>query len=123
MLENYKNLWNEVREEIRTIKGGIEPFEYEKDVMRIEFESGNGLPLSKILSIPACVIIARSVFEDDGKFYPQVYLKNCCLEYSHDNDSYVCCKAPLKIMNNSESGKFLSKKRVVNLVTTHFSSL
>ena len=123
MLENYKNLWNEVREEIRTIKGGIEQFEHEKDAMRIEFESDNGLPLGKILNIPACVIIARSVFEDDGKFYPQVYLKHCCLEYDHDANLYVCCKTPLKCMNNSEYGKFLSEKRVVNLSITDFSSL
>ena len=31
-LENYRELWNE----IRTIRG-IEPFEYEKDVMKIRF--------------------------------------------------------------------------------------
>ena len=123
VLENYKKLWDEVKEEIRTIKGGIEPFEYEKDVMRIEFESDNGLPLGKILNIPACVIIARSVFEDDGKFYPQVYLKHCCLEYDHTCDSYVCCKTPLKCMKNYEYGNFLSKKRVVCLATTDFSSL
>ena len=123
VLENYKKLWDEVKEEIRTKKGGIEPFEYEKDVMRIEFESDNGLPLGKILNIPACVIIARSVFEDDGKFYPQVYLKHCCLEYDHTCDSYVCCKTPLKCMKNYEYGKFLSKKRVVCLATTDFSSL
>ena len=123
VLKNYKNLWNEVREETRAIKGGIKPFKYEKDVMRIEFESDNGLPLGKILNIPACVIIARSVFEESGKFYPQVYLKNCCLEYDHDADSYICPKIPLKLMNNSKYRKFLSKKRVANLVTTDFSSL
>ena len=90
VLENYKKLWDEVKEEIRTIKGGIEPFEYEKDVMRIKFESDNGLPINKILNIPACVIIARSVFEEkDGKFYRQVYLERCCLEFDHDADSYV----------------------------------
>ena len=47
VLENYKKLWDEVREEIKTIKGGTEPFECEKDYMRIEFESDNGLPLGK----------------------------------------------------------------------------
>ena len=59
------------KKEIRTIKGEIEPFEYEKDVMRMKFESDNGLPLNKILNIPPCVIISRSVFEEkNGKFYP-----------------------------------------------------
>ena len=122
VLENYKNFWDGVKEEIRAIKGGIEPFEYENNYMRIRFESENGLPLNRVLNIPACVIIVRSVFEDNGKFYPQVYL-NCCLEYDHSYDFYVCPKTPLKCMNNSEYGKFLSKKRVVNLVTTDFNSL
>ena len=53
-LENYKELWNEVKEEIRIIRG-IEPSEYEKDVMKIRFESDYGLPLGKILNIPLCV--------------------------------------------------------------------
>ena len=63
----------------------------------------------------------RSVFEDNGKFYPQVHLNNCCLEY---NDHDVCCKIPLKCMNNSEYGKYLFiLKNAVNFVTTDFNSL
>ena len=107
VLENYKKLWDEVKEEIKTIKEGIEPFEYEKYYMRIRFESDNGLPLGKVLNIPTCVIIVRSVFEDNCKFYPQVYLNNCCLEYDHTYDSYDCCKIPLKRRNSSEYEKFL----------------
>ena len=49
-LENYKELWNEIKEEIKTIRG-IEPFQYEKDIMKIRFESDYGLPLGKILNI------------------------------------------------------------------------
>ena len=86
VLENYKKLWNEIKEEIRTIKGGIEPFEYGKDVMRNKLESDNGLPVDKILNIPTCVIIARSVFEENGKFYPQVYLKHRYLEFGYANE-------------------------------------
>ena len=59
MLENYKRLWDEIKKEIRTIKGRIEPFEYEKDVMKIRFESDNGLPLNKIINVPLCVIVAN----------------------------------------------------------------
>ena len=77
--------------------------------MRITFESDNGLPLNKVLNIPACVIIVMSVFEDNGNFYPQVYLNNCCLEYDHNYDSYAYPKTPLKCMNSSEYGKFLLK--------------
>ena len=82
--------------------------------MRIKFESDNGLPVNEILNIPACVIIARSVFEENGKFYPQVYLKHCYLEYEHADDSFVCCRTLLKSLSNSEYGRFLSKN-VTNL--------
>ena len=89
-LENYKELWNEIKEEIKTING-IEPFQYEKDVMKIRFESDYGLPFGKILNIPVCIIIAKSVFEENGKYYPQVHLKDCFFGYEHknDDDSYV----------------------------------
>ena len=126
VLKNYKKLWNEVKEEIRTIKGGGEPFEYEKDYMITRLESDNGLPLDKVLNIPVCVIIVRSAFEDDDKFYPQVCFERCSLEYEERrnvDNSYVYCITPLKSMNNSEYGKYLFKKRIVNFVTTDLSSL
>ena len=49
--------------------------------MKITFESDYGLPLGKILNIPMCVIIAKSVFEKNDKYYPQVYSKNCFFKY------------------------------------------
>ena len=61
VLENYKELWDEIKNEIETIRG-IEPIRYEKDFMYIRFESNDDLRLSKILNIPVCVIIAKSVF-------------------------------------------------------------
>ena len=102
-LENYRELWNEIKEEIRTIRG-IKPFEYEKDAMRIR------LLLRRILNIPVCIIIARSVFEENGRYYLQVYLKDCFLECNYVDDSYVCCKTPLKSVNCVDYGLFLSKK-------------
>ena len=119
MLENYRKLWDKVKEEIKTIKGSSKSFEYEKDYMKCRFESDYGLPMGKIVTIPLCVLIARSVFKESGKFYPQVYLERCYLEYEKGesvNDSYYCCKTPLSI-NNSENGKHLLKKHVVDFVT------
>ena len=60
-LENYKELWSEIKDEIETIKG-IEPVKYEKDFMKIKFESNDDLPLYKMLNIPVCVIIVKPVF-------------------------------------------------------------
>ena len=42
--------------------------------MKIKFDSDDNLPLNKQLKFPTMTIVARSVFEDEGKFYPQVYL-------------------------------------------------
>ena len=58
---------------------------YEKDFTKIKFESNDELPLGKILNIPACIIIVRSAFEEDGKHYPQVLLHECLFEYEKQN--------------------------------------
>ena len=42
--------------------------------MKIKFESNDSFPLNKPLSLHMLTIIVRSVFENEGKFYPQVYL-------------------------------------------------
>ena len=47
--------------------------EYEKDYMKIKFDSEDDLPLNKILRLHMLTIIVRSIFEEDGKYYPQVF--------------------------------------------------
>ena len=42
--------------------------------MKIKFNSDDDLPLNKPLKFHAMTIIIRSVFEEDGKLYPQVFL-------------------------------------------------
>ena len=108
MLKDYKELWDKVKEEIKTIKGGV-AFEYDKDFMIIRFECDNELPLNKIINIPVCLIIARPVFEEKyAKFYPKVYLHSCCLEYDHDDNAYTYCKAPS--VGSSAFGEHMPKK-------------
>ena len=70
-LENYKEIWSEIKDQIELISGN-KRIEYKKDFMKIKFKSDDDLPLSKILNIPACVIIARSVFQENNH-YPQVF--------------------------------------------------
>ena len=53
---------------------------YEKDYMKIKFNSDDKLPLSKPLKFHAMTIIIRSVFEEDGKLYPQVFLDDALYE-------------------------------------------
>ena len=42
--------------------------------MKNKFNSDDNLPLNKPLKFLNMTIIIRSVFEEDGKLYPQVFL-------------------------------------------------
>ena len=43
--------------------------------MKIKIDSDDNLPLNKVLKFHAVIIIIlRSVFERDGKYYPQMFL-------------------------------------------------
>ena len=48
--------------------------------MKIKFNSDDDLPLNKPLKSHNMTIIIRSVFEEDGKIYPQVYLNDALHE-------------------------------------------
>ena len=48
--------------------------EYDKDYMKITFESNNILPASKDVNIRMATIIIRVIFAQDGKYYPQLFL-------------------------------------------------
>ena len=40
--------------------------------MKIKFNSDGNLPLNKQLKFLSVTVIVRSVFEEDGKYYPQM---------------------------------------------------
>ena len=48
--------------------------------MKIKFNSDDNLPLNKQLKLLSVIIIVRSVFEEDGKYHPQVFLEKCLHE-------------------------------------------
>ena len=47
--------------------------DYEKDYMKIKFNSDDNLPWNKPLKFNNMTITIRSVFEEDGDLYPQVF--------------------------------------------------
>ena len=47
---------------------------------KIKFNCDDNLPLNKTLKLHNMIIVIRSVFEEHGKFYPQVYLDECLYE-------------------------------------------
>ena len=79
VLKKYTQLWDGIKNEIWTINGG-KPGEYGKDFMMIKFNSDDNLPTNKILKLHNMTVIIRSVFEEDWKFYPEIYLDKCLYE-------------------------------------------
>ena len=45
--------------------------------MKIKFNSDDNLPLNNKLKLHMLAISVRSVFEEDGKYYLQVFLDEC----------------------------------------------
>ena len=45
--------------------------------MKIRFDSNDYLSLNKILSIPICSIVVKSVFQNENKYHPQTYIREC----------------------------------------------
>ena len=45
--------------------------------MKIKFNWDDNLPLNKIAKLHNLTVIVRSVFEEENKYYPQVFLDEC----------------------------------------------
>ena len=56
-----------------------------EDLKKIRFESNNELPLNKPIKLCLLTIIIRSVFSENGKFYPELFLDDALydLVYKH----------------------------------------
>ena len=78
--KSYKDVWNGIKNKIKEISVG--KCDCEKDFMKIKFNSDDDLPLNKPLKFHAMTIIIRSVFEEDGQLYPQVFLDDALYELS-----------------------------------------
>ena len=80
LLKKYNDVWNGIKDKIKEVSSG--ECDYEKDCMKIKFNSDDNIPLNKPLNCYMMTIIIRSVFEEDGKLYPQVFLDDTLYELS-----------------------------------------
>ena len=48
--------------------------------MKIKFKSDDNLPLNKILKLHILTAVVRSVFQENSKYYPQIFLDECLYE-------------------------------------------
>ena len=78
LLKNYNDVFNGIRDKIKEINNN--ECDYEKDYMKIKFNSDDDLPLNKSLKFRLMTITIRHVFEEDGKLYPQVFLDDTLYE-------------------------------------------
>ena len=72
LLKKYSDVWDGIKNQIEEVSH--DKCDHEKDYMQIKFNSDDDLPLNKPLKFHLMTITIRSVFEEDGKLYPQVFL-------------------------------------------------
>ena len=77
VFKKYTELWDGIKNEIVITTGGKKG-EYGKDFMKIRFNTDDKLPLK----LQLVTVIFRRIFEEDGKFYSELYL---------DDSLYVLC--------------------------------
>ena len=72
LLKKCSDVWNGIKDKIKEV--GDSECDYEKDYMKIKFNSDDNLPVNKPLKFHLMTITIRSVFKEDGKLYPQLFL-------------------------------------------------
>ena len=71
-LGKYTELWNKIKDVIRSITNTSG--NYNKKYVKIKFNSNEYLLLGKIISLQNMTIVVRSVFKEDNRYYPQIFL-------------------------------------------------
>ena len=80
LLKKYNDVFNRITDKITEINNN--ECDYEKDYMKIKFNSDDDLPLNKSLEFRLMTITIRHVIEEVNKFYPQVFLDDTLYELS-----------------------------------------
>ena len=67
----FSNIWKSIRAKIE---------ENTKITMKIKFESNDNLPIDNVVNMHQVTIIIRSLFAQNNKFYPQLFLDDALSE-------------------------------------------
>ena len=78
LLKKYNDVWNGIKSKIKEVSDS--ECDYEKDYMKIKYNTDDNLPLNKPLKFHLMTINIRSVFKEDGKLYPQLFLDDTLYE-------------------------------------------
>ena len=80
LLKKYNDVFNGIMDKIKEISN--DECDYEKNYIKIKFNSDGSLPLNKPLNFHNMTITIRSVFKEVSKLYPQVFLDDTLYETS-----------------------------------------
>ena len=76
--KSQKMMYTRIWEEIKKIINEVDEFSnYDKNYDVISFDIDGILSLNSIINIRSLTIIIKSVFKDNNKFYPQIYVIDC----------------------------------------------
>ena len=78
LIKKYNDVGNGIIDKIKEVSS--DECDYEKNYTKIKFNSDDDLPLNKPLKFHNMIIIIRSVFEEDGKLYSQLFLDDTLYE-------------------------------------------
>ena len=65
-IKRHEELWSKTRDLIRSITKNAD--DYDEKYMS---------PLNKMIEIPSPIIVIRSAFHENNKYYPQVFVDEC----------------------------------------------
>ena len=74
----YNDVFDGIRGKMKEVSN--DEYNYEKDYMKIKFNSDDDLALNKPLKFHLMTVTIRSVFEEVDKLYPQVFLGDTLYE-------------------------------------------
>ena len=80
-LTKHTKFWDKVKTLIEKVN--IKLNEYGNGFMKTKFNLDDNMPLNKTLKLHNLTIIVRSVFQEDNKYYPQVFLDECFISYKN----------------------------------------
>ena len=76
--KSQKMMYMRIWEEIKKVINKVDEFSnYDEKYDVISFDTDDILSLNSIINIYSITIIIKSVFKDNNKFYPPIYLTNC----------------------------------------------
>ena len=73
----YTKLWDGAENSVEKVNNKL--VQYRKGFIKIKFNSNDNLSFNKTLKLHN-ITVTRSILEEDGKFYPQVFLDECFYE-------------------------------------------